>query len=241
MAVSSLLPPLLPAGIFSEETRLGQEYEPLFPEEAELIARAVDKRRQEFAAGRSCARRALGALGFPAAPLLANDDRSPIWPRGAVGSITHTGAPDAGWCAAAVGSATEWQGIGIDAELGRSLKPELWSRVLVASEQRLLGTLSSEDAGLLATLVFCAKEAFYKCQYPTTRTFIGFQEAEIELDRTRCLFQVRWLPGAAEAERSPEKRQALSALPVLLGQYCITPELVVAALTWPKNTSGLSI
>jgi 4'-phosphopantetheinyl transferase EntD len=40
----------------------------LFPAEAELVAKAVDKRRREFATARGCARSALAGLGVPPAP-----------------------------------------------------------------------------------------------------------------------------------------------------------------------------
>ncbi|MGW4024979.1 4'-phosphopantetheinyl transferase, partial [Streptomyces sp. NPDC005009] len=43
---------------------------PLYPEEEALMKRAVLKRRREFTAVRSCARRAMDKLGVPARPVL---------------------------------------------------------------------------------------------------------------------------------------------------------------------------
>ena len=64
--------------------------EPLFPEEEAHIARAVDKRKAEFALGRTCARRALAKLGMPPVPLLPLADRSVQWPSEALGKHHRT-------------------------------------------------------------------------------------------------------------------------------------------------------
>src|SRR5437763_335927 len=79
----------------------------LYPEERACIARAVPKRRAEFATGRVCARQALERLGVAVGPLLPHPDRSPAWPPGIVGSISHTD----GYCAVAVAEATRALGI----------------------------------------------------------------------------------------------------------------------------------
>ena len=59
------------------------------PEEEELIARAVAKRRNEFVTARHCARLAMGRLGVPESPILKGDKGEPRWPDGLVGSLTH--------------------------------------------------------------------------------------------------------------------------------------------------------
>ena len=80
---------LLPDTVVTVEARDGDWTAPLLPEEEPLVARAVDKRRREFAAGRACARRALEQLGLPASPILAGPRREPLWPPGVVGALTH--------------------------------------------------------------------------------------------------------------------------------------------------------
>ena len=42
----------------------------LYPAEEAVIAKAVDKRRREFATARACARAALTTLGLPPAPIV---------------------------------------------------------------------------------------------------------------------------------------------------------------------------
>ena len=85
----------------------------LFPEEAALVERATDKRRQEFAAGRERAREALAALDLGKTPILRGFRGAPQWPPGIVGSITHC----AGYCAAAVARAEDLAAIGLDADI----------------------------------------------------------------------------------------------------------------------------
>jgi 4'-phosphopantetheinyl transferase EntD len=63
----------------------------LLPEEEAIVAGAVEKRRNEFSAGRSCARRALASFECRPGPLLMGRLREPIWPPGFSGSITHDG------------------------------------------------------------------------------------------------------------------------------------------------------
>ncbi|MDX2055532.1 MAG: 4'-phosphopantetheinyl transferase superfamily protein [Polyangiaceae bacterium] len=232
--MSRLLSQIVPRGVFCQEMTLAQEAEALFPEEAAAVARAVESRRHEFSAGRTCARRALAELGLSAAPLLANEDRSPRWPQGVVGSIAHTGKGHQGWCGAAVGRAEHWRGIGIDAEDSTPLRTELWSRVLGSSELRWLQATPATDAGLMAKIVFCAKEAFYKCQYLTTRAFLGFTEVEVEFDLASSQFRAR-VSNLSDAEREPKTKDALCALPALTGRYCVTPALVLAAIAWPNT------
>ena len=82
----------------------------LWPDEAAAVARAIPKRRGEFAQGRSAARAAMGLLGHPPMAIPAGSDRAPIWPKGLVGSITHTN----GLCAAALSQNAA--ALGIDAE-----------------------------------------------------------------------------------------------------------------------------
>ena len=82
----------------------------------------MPKRIQEFAAGRLCARRALGEFGRRGFPIPVARDRQPFWPAGVVGSITHT----AGLCAAVVAERSRLAALGVDTELGGAVKPELW-------------------------------------------------------------------------------------------------------------------
>ncbi len=147
----------------------------LEPEE-QAVAGAVAGRINQFTAGRVCARRALARLGVDAqTPILQGEDRVPIWPEGFIGSITHTDA----WCAAAVARASEVRAVGIDLEPATPLKESVVTRICTPAERQWLSEAS--EPGLLAKVIFSAKEAVYKCQYSLTREFLGFHALALHL------------------------------------------------------------
>lgn len=178
-ALSPLFPLLFPENVRGVELSRPDLAEPLFPEEEPTVARAVEKRRVEFALGRTAARKALGQLGVPAQPLLQNKDRSVQWPEQAWGSITHAD----GLCAAVATLRAHHAGIGIDAELRERVKRELWKHIATEHERSWLSdAIDERGSAARATLLFSAKEAFYKAQFCVSRGWVGFQDAELEFD-----------------------------------------------------------
>jgi len=164
---------LLPQNVEGEEsldlTRAG----PLYSEEEAAVEHAVERRRSEFRAGRDCARRALRHLGCENRALPARSDRTVMWPEGVVGSITHTDD----YAAAVVARVRHWPGLGIDAESRYRAGRELWP--LIASEDEIEWFGAAGDTRLAidrATLLFSAKESFYKAQYCITAKWVDFDE-----------------------------------------------------------------
>jgi 4'-phosphopantetheinyl transferase EntD len=148
----------------------------LLPAEAAFLGRAVLKRVQEFAAGRLCARRALAEFGIVDFPLRVAEDRQAVWPRSMVGSITHT----AGFCAAVVAERSRVLGIGVDTEVVGHVNPEIWPRICAPGEIAWIESLPAALQAAAVTLIFSAKEAFYKCQFPLTREPLNFHDVGIE-------------------------------------------------------------
>lgn len=189
-----------PLPVLVEEQRLGAEPPFIHPLEAADVATAVLRRRVEFATGRACARRALGRLGVAPSFVLRNDsDRAPRWPEGVVGSITHTGDVPGGTCAVAVASTRDVLALGIDAERGASLSPDLWPDVLTPSERRWLSGCPEARRSRLARLIFSAKECFFKAQFPRTRRFLAFEDVEVSVDPSASAFEARVVRGALDA------------------------------------------
>jgi enterobactin synthetase component D len=153
----------------------------------DALAKAVLKRRIEFAAGRLCAALALDKLGVAPCPLAANADRSVAWPAGTVGSITH--AHGFAWAVVARGP----RGIGIDSEsIARGLRAadEVRDQVLTPDESSLLDVLGL-DPKLSTLLAFSAKEAVFKALAPTVGRFFGFDAFRIEkAEKTRLIGRV---------------------------------------------------
>jgi 4'-phosphopantetheinyl transferase EntD len=110
--------------------------------------------------------------------VLSDKDRAPVWPPAVVGSITHT----EGYSAAVVGRKRALCGLGIDCETVAAVTPEVWSGICAPSELDFLGRLPSALQSAHAALIFAAKEAFYKFQFPLTRQWVGFEDVVIESD-----------------------------------------------------------
>lgn len=152
---------------------------PLHPEEAARTDKMAPKRLHEYKLGRACVREGLARLGIADFPFVNDTDRSPIWPPEIVGSLTHC----RDLCAVALARRGAIQSVGLDAEPLRGLAPAVLERITSASEREWLENLPQPThIGGWGLLLFSAKEAFYKSYYPLTRTFLGFRDAELEID-----------------------------------------------------------
>ncbi len=167
----------------------------LYPEERAHIARAVAKRRAEFGTGRMLARRALATLGIAPCALVPHADRSPYWPPGVVGSLSHT----AGCCAVALTVSPRLRALGVDVEQDTALEPRFEPTICTPAERSWLDRAGEAQRGGNLKLLFSAKEAFYKCQYGITRTMIGFHDVTIDLDLASRTFSVDALTHAGAA------------------------------------------
>jgi 4'-phosphopantetheinyl transferase EntD len=201
----------------------------LLPEEAAHLGRAVPKRMQEFAAGRLCARRALAEFGMPDFPIRAAQDRQPIWPDSMAGSITHT----AGFCAAAVAERRRIQALGLDSEVVGDVKAEIWPHICLPDEIAWIQSLPASEQAPAVTLIFSAKEAFYKCQYPLVRERLDFHDVRIEAptsDASAGIFLVH-----------PTRSVAIAAYasPPLQGRYLFHESLVTTGINIPAADSCL--
>ncbi|TWV41885.1 4'-phosphopantetheinyl transferase superfamily protein [Streptomyces misionensis] len=152
---------------------------PLHPEEEVLVARAVAKRRREFAAVRGCARRAMEKLGIPARPVVSGERGAPQWPAGIIGSMTHCD----GYCAAALARATDLASLGIDAEPHGALPEGVGPSVFLPAETARLERLAGRGPAVhWDRILFSAKESVYKAWYPLTHKWLDFSEADITVN-----------------------------------------------------------
>ena len=228
-----ILSNLLPFEIFVEETRGDEEVEfalaSLGATERASVLGSAEIRQRHFALGRLCARRALSRLGAPPGELVQRKDRSPEWPVGIIGSITHT----KGYCAAAVARMDRYAGIGVDAE-SRPVDSSLWDQI--CTNQELLWLLSQPDGSraTMATLIFSAKEAVYKCQRCWTQGWLDFQDVTTAIDEIEF-----------HALVSSRTRPDLGGLR-FSGRYAILADMVVTAVAMPcgfassANTLGIT-
>jgi 4'-phosphopantetheinyl transferase EntD len=170
---------LLPDAVVTVEAYGEEDAEAaLYPEEAAVVARAVDKRRREFAAVRVCARRAMEKLGVAPQPLVPGDRGAPCWPEGLAGSMTHCD----GYCAAALVRTGDLASLGIDAEPNAPLPDGVLAAVALPGEVQRVLRLSRERPEIRwDRLLFSAKESVYKAWFPLTGKWLEFTEADIDL------------------------------------------------------------
>jgi 4'-phosphopantetheinyl transferase EntD len=212
---------LFPSGVIAAELTVPAPRELLSSAELQSIAHCADKRIQDFTAGRACAHRALSELGILDFSLLAGEHREPIWPASIIGTITHT----YGYAAAVVARQRDLRSVGLDCEVIDSVDEELWSRICTHAEIQRLAQLPPAERDRQAALIFAAKEAFYKCQFPLTREWVGFEDVVIE--------PVDWPGDTGSLRIIPQKKLPLEAerLAHLVSRFQFRGPWVITAVT----------
>jgi 4'-phosphopantetheinyl transferase EntD len=221
-SLSSTLRELFPQGALAAELRGAGDPAALYPEEARHLPKAVPKRAAEFAAGRLCARLLLREFGIHNFAVGVGAHRQPLWPDILVGSITHT----TGFCAAVAAPKKSLRSVGIDSEVAGSVKTELWRGICTASETRWLYSLPEYEQLAAATLIFSAKEAFYKCQFVVTQERLGFRDVSVELPA----WNVK--RGAFRIIANRDIQLDLNAASTLQGQYLFHEEYVTSGMAF---------
>jgi len=178
---------ILPPEVASAEAFDDSAVVALFPEEEEVVARAVDKRRREFATARGCARRALATLGLPPAPIVPGERGAPAWPSGVVGSMTHCD----GYRASAVALERNVRTVGLDAEPNGPLPDGVLKVIATPAEVDWLDGAPPASGVCWDRLLFSAKESIYKAWFPLTRRWLDFEEAVVTPDPDAGTFDAR--------------------------------------------------
>src|SRR3989442_13728549 len=144
-----------------------------------------------FEMGRACAAELFAELGSGKTSVAVAADRSPVWPQGYVGSITHTDD----LLGVAVARRKDFRSIGIDAEA--IIPPETTAEIdelCMSGRERSLRDSVEINHQTFSSLCFSAKESFSKCLYPLHGVWFDFQDAEIaSFDADLGLLQMRLL------------------------------------------------
>lgn len=157
------------------------------------IARSVAKRQAEYFHGRLAARQALSRYGMGHLEVGTDALRAPCWPPGIIGSISHNGK----YAAAVVLRATEHGAIGIDIETVADADAAAALASVAVDATELAWLRSHADAvplELLLTLVFSAKESFYKAAFPAVRRIFDFSAVRVsalDLQQGHLEFELR--------------------------------------------------
>lgn len=163
--------------------------ESLYPEEEAFTTNMVPIRKQEFTAGRLCARKGLDRLGIQNFPVLIGKNREPLWPPGIVGSISHC----KGFCGAVVARRGSIVSIGLDVEPLEPMTTDVLNLVCTPGEKEWLLSDTGSNRLLWPKLVFSAKESAFKCHFPLSNTFLDFLDVEVRINPDNGSFTVSLL------------------------------------------------
>jgi 4'-phosphopantetheinyl transferase EntD len=96
-----------------------------------------------------------------------------------------------------VASERDLSTIGVDAELAEPLPPGLVGDIARPEERQALERLAAADPSVSwDRLLFSIKESIYKAWFPLTRSWLGFEDASVSIDRERGTFAAHLLvPG----------------------------------------------
>jgi enterobactin synthetase component D len=135
-----------------------------------------ERRRLQFDAGRRSAARLLQALGAAKTAVGVGPLGSPLWPSGFTGSITHK----LDVLAVAVARTAEVASLGIDIEawVGDAVAADI-EQVCLDDHEKALAAAAAFERRWFATLAFSAKEALYKCLFPSVGEFFDFSAARV--------------------------------------------------------------
>ena len=154
----------------------GSPIDTLYEEEIAYLKKAGQKRRQEFAAVRHCARIALQSLNYERPVMVPGRSGLPTWPNGLIGSMTHCNS----YCAAAVAPSQVCNAIGIDAEPNRSLTPRVLDRIASSTECEHVQYLRALHPHIsFDRLLFSIKESIYKAVFSNSGDSLRFKDVRV--------------------------------------------------------------
>lgn len=167
----------LPSDIFCVESEVKPNESNIFKDEYEYIKSSVQKRKNEFSTGRVLVKKCLRKLNVFDFPVVRTKEGAPVFPGHISGCISHT----TNYCIVALARKSIYSSIGLDVEEISGMNRKIAEKICTDSELRQLADKSENLYIKYATLLFSAKECFYKLQYPITKIMLGFRDVEIEI------------------------------------------------------------
>ncbi len=152
------------------------------------IQQSVTERQAEYYFGRLAARCAMDYMQCPLANIGTGASRQPLWPRGYVGSITHTSE----MAAAIVLPAGLYSGVGIDIEqIGLLDEHTALSSGVISSKEYTMILSASQTLPIqaLLTTIFSAKESLFKGIFHIVGRYFDFDAVtltQVDLAR-KCI------------------------------------------------------
>ena len=146
----------------------------------ERLKQWVIKRQAQFLAGRIAAKNALSCFSITAEKISISEHREPIWPKGIIGSISHSNHESI----AVVQHQTRVDiGVGLDIQAifekseYTKLLPVILSRSDLAVYNKMERCFPKQ---YLATLIFSAKESFFKAVFSQVSQYFDFKDVSVQ-------------------------------------------------------------
>jgi 4'-phosphopantetheinyl transferase EntD len=196
---------------------------PMGASETDAVSMASDRRAAEFATGRHCARRALGLLGHPLVEIPRLPTNAPGWPASISGSLSHS----AGYCGAVVAWRDQFDAVGFDVERRGGVSMSVLADIASDAEVSRLERESSHTMADLATVLFSAKESYYKAHHQAYGSELDFLDVEFRLLG----------PGAFEITHPGRSDAAADHLVPRAGKFLIGSRHVFTAMVWRRRYS----
>lgn len=163
------------------------------------LVEASMKRKIEFFAGRVCAEEAIEKMTGKKVSVPANADRSPVWPSGISGSISHS----KGFATAVIADSLRVSGVGVDVEkLFLDSQVNSLGRMFTCPVEWLLNKNHRMSMAEFATLIFSSKESIFKCFYPFIKSYFGFKDVMISaIDQEEKTFSFTFLKNLGDFKK----------------------------------------
>ena len=126
----------------------------------DILILRKNNREQEYSLGRYCAKQAMNAIGIDCNEIQSSSHGFPIWPKGIVGSISHS----KGTCLSAVAKSKDFEAIGIDVEQFNRMKERSVERIAHPKEIAEIGNDLKK-----ATLLFSIKKPSTRHSFLSTK------------------------------------------------------------------------
>jgi len=138
----------------------------------------VNKRKAEFLAGRYAAKALLTHYNLQHIQIDIGENRSPNWPQGIIGSISHN--KSTAICAMTQSNMMTGLGIDVEAILDTEKANRVKESIIDKTEEELLNTHAAHlPFNVAFTLIFSAKESIFKALYPQVKRYFGFSAVSI--------------------------------------------------------------
>ncbi|WP_425393639.1 4'-phosphopantetheinyl transferase family protein [Actinomyces gerencseriae] len=140
------------------------------------LKKAGQKRWQEFAAVRLCAKIALQSLNYERPVMVPGRSGLPTLLNGLIGSMTHCNS----YCAAAVAPSQVCNAIGIDAEPNRGVTPGVLDRIASSTKCEHVQYLRALHPHIsFDRLLFSSKESIYKAVFSNSGDSLRFKDVRV--------------------------------------------------------------